>query len=116
MKYLLILNDPPYGTEKSYNGLRLAMSLCKQEDVELCVFLLADSVGCAKAVQKTPSGYYNLERMIKSLAQNKALVGACESCMNARGIMETELTEGVRKSSMDELTDWTIWADKVVVF
>ncbi len=116
MKYLLILNDPPYGTERSYNGLRLALSLCKQEDTELCLFLLADSVGCAKAVQKTPSGYYNLERMIKSLAQSKVPIGACKSCMDARGIVEAELIEGVRKSSMDELTDWTIWADKVIVF
>ena len=23
MKYLFILNDPPYGTERTYNGLRL---------------------------------------------------------------------------------------------
>lgn len=28
MKTLFILNDAPYGTEKSYNGLRLAGSLC----------------------------------------------------------------------------------------
>lgn len=27
MKHLLILNDPPYGTERSYNGLRMAFAL-----------------------------------------------------------------------------------------
>jgi hypothetical protein len=27
MNYLIILNDPPYGAERSYNGLRLANSL-----------------------------------------------------------------------------------------
>jgi uncharacterized protein involved in oxidation of intracellular sulfur len=27
MNYLIILNDPPYGTERSYNGLRLASAL-----------------------------------------------------------------------------------------
>ena len=30
-KTLLILNDPPYGTERSYNGLRLADSLARRE-------------------------------------------------------------------------------------
>ncbi len=29
MKYLFILNDPPYGTERSYNGLRLARDMLK---------------------------------------------------------------------------------------
>ena len=27
MKTLFILNDPPYGTERSYNGLRLARAI-----------------------------------------------------------------------------------------
>jgi len=30
-KTLFILNDPPYGTERSYNALRLAGSLAKQK-------------------------------------------------------------------------------------
>jgi len=29
LKYLFILNDPAYGTERSYNALRLAMNLQK---------------------------------------------------------------------------------------
>lgn len=32
MKYLFILNDPAYGTERSYNALRLAMNLQKHSD------------------------------------------------------------------------------------
>jgi len=32
MNYLIVLNDPPYGTERSYNGLRLALSLAQQQD------------------------------------------------------------------------------------
>ena len=31
-KTLFILNDPPYGTERSYNGLRLAKAVSKQPD------------------------------------------------------------------------------------
>jgi uncharacterized protein involved in oxidation of intracellular sulfur len=46
MKYLLILNDPPCGTERTYNGLRLANSLAKSEGNELSVFLVASSNSC----------------------------------------------------------------------
>jgi uncharacterized protein involved in oxidation of intracellular sulfur len=64
MKTLVVLNDPAYGTERSYNGLRLAHALAKRDGDEVRVFLLGDSVTCALAGQKTPNGYYNLERMI----------------------------------------------------
>jgi len=33
MNVLVIVNDPPYGTERAYNGLRLAISCAKQEGV-----------------------------------------------------------------------------------
>ena len=66
MMITMILNDAPYGSERSYNGLRLAMSLVKNnEDIQ--VFLMADAVFCASKGQKTPNGYYNVERMIKIL-------------------------------------------------
>lgn len=116
MRYLIILNDPPYGTERSYNGLRLALTLQKREDVQLSIFLMADSVLCAKRGQKTPDGYYNLERMLKGLASRRATIGTCSSCMDARGLTDEDLLPGVQRSSMEELTDWTVAADKVVVF
>lgn len=116
MRYLILLNDPPYGTERSYNGLRLALHLRKQEGVELTVFLMADAVFCAKAGQKTPDGYYNLERMLKGLTSRSIPIGACGTCMDARGLTETDLMAGVHRSSMDELTAWTISADKILVF
>jgi uncharacterized protein involved in oxidation of intracellular sulfur len=37
--------------------------------VQVKVFLVADSVYCARKDQKTPEGYYNIERMVKSLAK-----------------------------------------------
>jgi len=116
MKYLIVLNDPPYGSERTYNGLRLALALSKGEGAELQLFLLADSVSCAKATQKTPNGYYNLERMLKALLLSKVPVGACGSCLDARGLAEPELLTGVRRSSMEELAKWTARADKVIVF
>ncbi len=67
MNVLLILNDPPYGTERSYNGLRLALALAKVEGTTVRVFLMADAVACAKPGQTTPEGYYNIGRMLKGL-------------------------------------------------
>ena len=94
MNVLLILNDPAYGTERSWNGLRLAGSLSKREGVEVRVFLIGDAVGCAMAGQKVPDGYYHLDRMILSAARHGAQVGCCGTCMDARGITEDMLTEG----------------------
>jgi uncharacterized protein involved in oxidation of intracellular sulfur len=66
--YLFIINNAPYGDERPYNALRLAMNLAKREDTQVNIFLTADGVHCARKGQKTPDGYYNIERMIKFLA------------------------------------------------
>jgi uncharacterized protein involved in oxidation of intracellular sulfur len=116
MKYLVILNDPPYGTERSYNGLRLAGSLAKADSTSVSVFLMGDAVGCAMAGQTTPTGYYNIERMLKPLVAKGGKVGVCGTCMDARGVRPESLVDGAKRSSMDELTAWTQEADKVIVF
>lgn len=114
---LLILNDPPYGTERCYNGLRLANALSKADpDAAVSVFLMADAVLAAKAGQKTPDGYYNLERMLKRLLAAKGEVLLCGTCMDARGMTEQELVDGARRSTMDELAAATLAAVKVLVF
>ena len=114
MNTLLILNDPPYGTERSYNALRLAKALAAK-DADVSVFLMADAVACAKAGQKVPQGYYNLELMVKSVAR-KGEVLACGTCMDARAIGDEELVQGARRSTMDELAERTLAADRVMVF
>ena len=116
MKTLVILNDQPYGTERSWNGLRLAGALARREGSEVRVFLLGDAVGCAMAGQKVPDGYYHLDHMIESAVRHGAAVGCCGTCMDARGIDDDHMTKGAHRSTLDELTDWTLWADKVVSF
>ena len=111
----MILNDPPYGTERSYNGLRLALSLAKEPEGELRVFL-ADAVRCAQRGQQTPEGHYNIERMLTGLRAKGVPIGACGTCMDARGMGDEALIEVGHRSSMAELTAWTLWADKVVSF
>jgi uncharacterized protein involved in oxidation of intracellular sulfur len=116
VKTLFILNEPAYGNERSYNGLRLALSLCKVEGQEIRVFLMGDAVTCAKTPQKTADGYYNLERMLKGLEPKGVPVGCCGTCLDARGMAEDALAAPARRSTLAELTEWTIWADKVVTF
>jgi uncharacterized protein involved in oxidation of intracellular sulfur len=116
MKTLFVLNDPPYGTERSYNALRLAGALAKRESEEVRVFLLGDAAACAKAGQKVADGYYNLNRMLKAVTLKQTPVGVCGTCMDARGIEAGELVEGAHGSTLEELAEWTVWADKVIVF
>lgn len=117
MKTLFILNDPPYGTERIYNALRLANNLMKtQESADVTVFLMGDAVLAAKAGQQTPNGYYNLERMLKGLLNRKGQVLLCGTCMDARGLRDAELVEGCVRSTLDDLTVATSAADKVLVF
>jgi uncharacterized protein involved in oxidation of intracellular sulfur len=116
-KIFFIVNDPPYGTERAYNALRLAINLVKKDpSVELRIFLVGDGASCAKSGQKVPQGYYNIETMLKALGQGGCTVGVCSTCMDARGIKDTDLVEGTRRSSLNEMTEWTRWADKVLVF
>ncbi|MDO8893251.1 MAG: DsrE family protein [Sulfurimicrobium sp.] len=115
MKTLFILNDPPYGTERSYNGLRLARALSKNEGNEIRVFLLGDAALCAKSGQKVPQGYYSIGFMLESILRRNAQVGVCGTCLEARGIQDSELIEGAHHSTMDQLAEWTEWADKVLV-
>lgn len=68
-KYLIVINDGPYGNERVYNAIRLAINLVKQPEVSLKIFLIGDGVQCAVAKQQTPQGYYNIERMISSIAR-----------------------------------------------
>ena len=112
-----VINDPPYGSERSYNGLRLVGSLVKRNEQHVRVFLIGDAVSCAKAGQVTPDGYYKIESMLRAISSNKqGEIGVCGSCMDARGITVGELADGCCRSSMEELTDWEQWADKVLVF
>jgi uncharacterized protein involved in oxidation of intracellular sulfur len=67
-KTLFILNDPPYGPERSYNALRLAGSLSKRDGEEAKVFLLGDAASCAEEDQKVPQGYYNAEVVRRNVA------------------------------------------------
>lgn len=117
IKVLIIINDAPYGTEKAYNALRLAMQIQKDyEDTELNVFLMADAVTCALPDQNTPNGYYNIERMLKAVLMKNGKVKLCGSCCEARGLRDVKLLDGAELSTMKELTRLTMECHRVVTF
>ena len=116
VKTLVVLNDAACGSERSYNGMRVAHRLAEHEGDEVRIFLLSDAVTCALAGQQTPDGDCNLERMLTACIGHGAQVGLCGSCMRARAIHEDQLVDGARHATLDEFTDWMLWADKVITF
>jgi uncharacterized protein involved in oxidation of intracellular sulfur len=117
MKVLIIINDAPYGTEKAYNALRLATTVLKDyEGTEMVVFLMADAVGCAIPNQKTPDGYYNIERMLKIVLNKNGKVKLCTTCTEARGMKEMKFIDGAELSTMKELSKLVMESDRVVTF
>lgn len=125
MKTLFILNDGPYGSERTYNGLRLAGAVSKLEGSEkllaghpneVRVFLIGDAASAAHRNQKVPAGFYNVETMIGNVVRHKGEIGVCGTCMDARGMGDSDIADGTHRSTMAELADWTAWADKVLVF
>ncbi len=117
-KILIIINDAPYGTEKAYNALRMAITLQKDygDKVEIKIFLLADAVTCGLPNQKTPNGFYNIERMLKVVIRNGGEIKSCGGCSEARGIDKIEFIEGVKLSNMKAFAKWTFECDKVLTF
>ena len=117
MKILFIINDAPYGTEKAYNALRMAMTIQKDDETaEVRIFLMADAATAALPNQNTPQGYYNIERMIKSVLLKGGKVKICGSCAEARGINDLQLIDGTEISTMKELVQWTLDSDKILTF
>lgn len=118
MNVLLIINDAPYGSEKVYNALRLAMTLQKEhaDAVAVRIFLLADAVACALPNQTTPQGYYNLERMLGSILRKGGQVSTCGTCADARGVKQLTLIESVEIGTMGQLAQWVVEADRVLTF
>jgi uncharacterized protein involved in oxidation of intracellular sulfur len=112
---LFILNEAPYGSERAYNALRLAGAIAARDGEQVRLFLLADAVACAKAGQKVPAGYYNVELMLAKVLR-KGEVALCGTCMDARGMTDDEAVAGARRSTLAQLADWTIEADRVLVF
>ncbi len=116
MNTLFVLNDAPYGSERTYNGLRLAGALSRQEGQAVRVFLIGDGASAAHKGQHVPQGFYSVEVMLGNVHRHGGEIGVCSTCMDARGLTDGDLAEGTRRSTLAELAEWTVWAEKVLVF
>jgi len=117
MKVLFIINDAPYGTEKAYNALRMAMAMQgAASNVVIRIFLMADAVTCALPNQEPPQGYYNIERMLKAILSKAGQVKTCGTCSETRGVEGLKLIDGVEISAMNQLKDWVLESDRVLTF
>ena len=103
MKIQFILNDPPYGTERGYNALRLANALAKKDTaIAVTVFLMADAVSDAKKGQKTPDGLLQHRAHAETFCSGThRFCSAAPAWMRAG--LPTPRCEGARRSTMDEL-------------
>lgn len=116
MNILLVINGSAYGLDSTFNAIRLAGTLIKRDGISVTIFLMGDGVTAAMQNQKTPDGYYKLDRMLSIVLRNSGVIECCGSCMDARGISDEMLIEGSKRSTMDSLADLTLAADKVLVF
>ncbi|MGB5446992.1 MAG: DsrE family protein [Psychromonas sp.] len=114
---LFILNEGPYGSEKTFNALRLALNIKEEyaDQVSINIFLMSDSVTATLANQRPAEGY-NIEQMLEILLAQGATLKLCKTCVDARGISEPQLIEGAKISTLIELSQWTMSADKVLTF
>lgn len=114
----LIANESPYGSERAFNALRLAGALLERgaAEVEVRLFLLADGVYGGLAGQVRPEGSFCVETMLAGAMTKGALVKACGTCLEHRGLIGLPLVEGVHTATMSDLAEWVLTSDRVVTF
>ena len=88
----------------------------EHQEVEVNVFLMADSVTGALVNQNTPQGYYNIERMLKAIINKGGKVKLCGGCIDARGVAALQFIDSCERSNMSELVQWSVEADKIMTF
>ena len=116
MKYLFVLNDSPYGSQRTYNALRLAGNLSRSTENQIRLFLIGDGVSSAFEGLTPAHIHYNTPEMLRQLAARDARIGICKTCLEERGIPDQSLLPCAVRSTLDDLTLWTDEADKVLVF
>lgn len=113
----IIINGPPYGDEHAWNALRLATALISSSvGMSVNIFLLGDAVNAAKKGQKTPEGYYNLEKTLRDLLKGGVKIEACGTCLTARALGKEDMIEDIEVGTMLKLAGWIKESSKVLTF
>ena len=117
MKALFLLNASPFGDERTYNALRLANALAAKEAHRVRIYLMGESVSAARRGQTPRKDGYSPEGIFEGMAARSSTpVVACGSCLDTRGLSQDELASWVRRGTLDELVEWTDWADQVLTY
>lgn len=117
MRYLVILSNSPCGDERNYNGLKLAGALACNGNTEVRTFLMGDAATAATSGDDmTLKGYFDLSKTLEIVRERGNAIGVRGTGMDARGIDADHLVEGAHRSTLSELTEWSEWADKVLIF
>ena len=114
-KILIIIHAPPYGSERCFSALRLALALAAHEQpkAEVKVFLMSDAVVAALPNQKDASGK-TMQGMDDELVAAGVQVKLCQTCAWARGIGELPLIAGCSLGTLAGLAQDVLQADKVI--
>ncbi|GGZ15392.1 MULTISPECIES: DsrE/DsrF/TusD sulfur relay family protein [Shewanella] len=115
-KILIVAHASPYGSEKMFNTLRIAVAMKEfaAGQAELKLFLMSDAVFSAVKGQQTPDLSYNLQQMLEILTAQKVPLLLCKTCAESRGVTQEMLVDGAAIGTLGDLTRWTLEADKVM--
>jgi tRNA 2-thiouridine synthesizing protein D len=113
--FTIIINEAPYAKERALSALRFAWT-CDLEGHNVRIWLFENGVYLAKSGQKPASGLINCGQMLQDLIKGGVEVKACIVCLEARGLVQSDLFEGVKIATVHELVEWTVSCDKVIVF
>jgi tRNA 2-thiouridine synthesizing protein D len=113
--FTLIINEAPYAKERSLSALRFAWT-CDLEGHKVRIWLFENGVYLAKKDQKPTQGLTNYGQTLENLIKGGVEVKACVVCVEARGLTQTDMFDGVKIATVHELVEWTVNSDKVIVF
>lgn len=117
MTVLVIINEAPYSGERAYNALRLAAALRQDKDVDVRLFFLGDGAWSASAkIPKPENSTFDIPWLLERALAAGAQARVCQTCMDARGILDSDLINGAQRGTLDDLRVWTLSADRVIPF
>lgn len=117
MTVLVIINEAPYSGERAHHALRLAAALRQDKDVDVRLFFLGDGAWSASAkVQKPENSAFDIPWLLERAFAAGAQSRVCQTCMDARGILDSDLVSGAKRGTLDDLRVWTLSSDRVISF
>ena len=121
-KVNVIVTQPPYGKEDAFSAIPMAASQVAAGNEASLIFA---SGGVHSIVKGQKTGYGDLAVWVKDvppveaeITKNIELVSffALDRDIEKRGIADSEIIDGIKKISLDELTDMILEADVNLVF